>query len=432
MLTSRLQSIPRFALPYTLSDFSAALLAIFRRSPPPGAFGLLGDGAKFWTSSGRQALLLLLRALELKDGSGIAVPLFTDPSLVRAIVAAGHRPVFIDIDQRFLTMDPESLAAARGSFSALVAVHLFGHLADVPGLLAVAGDVPVIEDTAHAPLSYLNGHMAGGFGLASFYSFASTKYWPAGGGGLAVVNDATLACKLLAGIQSLSQPSRVTEFRNLFLQAAKAGIFSRPLYGIFGKPLRRWAENWAVLEPSLNLNRIQRSYAAAASLQALRLPERVARQRANSLRLLSQLAATEDVVLPQERPEARYNYHLFPVLLRDPEERQAVMAGMWAHFVDTSMLYCTAIQQCRQFGYRGGCPVAESVADRLITLPNHAALTGQDIDSVAQAFLSSLRAYRSRQVRSRLHLGFSAPRGAAGQDCLAANSVHSKAVLTNE
>jgi hypothetical protein len=72
------------------------------------------------------------------------------------------------------------------------------------------------------------------------------------------------------------------------------------------------------------------------------------------------------------------------------------------------MLYCTAIQQCRQFGYRGGCPVAESVADRLITLPNHAALTGQDIDSVAQAFLSSLRAYRNRQVRSRLHLGFSA------------------------
>jgi dTDP-4-amino-4,6-dideoxygalactose transaminase len=319
MLTSRLQSIPRFALPYTLSDFSAALLAIFRDSPPPGAFGLLGDGAKYWTSSGRQALLLLLRALELKDGSGIAVPLFTDPSLVRAIVSAGHRPVFIDIDQRFLTMDPKSLAAARGTFSALVAVHLFGHLADVPGLLAVAGDIPVIEDTAHAP-ELLERSYGGGFGLASFYSFASTKYWPAGGGGLAVVNDAALACKLLAGIQSLSQPSRVTELRNLFLQAAKAGIFSRPLYGIFGKPLRRWAEKWALLEPSLNLNRIQRSYAAAASLQALRLPERVARQRANSLRLLSQLAATEDVVLPQERPEARYNYHLFPVLLRDPRD----------------------------------------------------------------------------------------------------------------
>jgi len=414
MLISRLHPIPRFALPYTPADFSAALRAIFRGGPPPDAFELLGDGAKFWTGSGRQALLLLLRALDLKAGSGVAVPLFTDPSLVRAIVAAGHQPVFIDIDQRFLTVNPKSLEAARGTFSSVVVVHLFGHLADAPALLEIAGDVPVIEDTAHAPLSYLNGRMAGDFGVASFYSFASTKYWPAGGGGLAVTNDARLACKLAARIQGLSSPSRLTELHKLALQAAKAGVFSRPLYGIFGKPLRRWAEKWALLEPSLNLNTIQRSYAAVASLQALRLPQRVAQQRANSLRLLSQLAAVEDVVLPHERPGARYNYHLFPVLLRDRGERTAVMAAMWEKFVDTSMIYCSAINQCQLFGYRGGCPVAESVADRLITLPNHAALTEQDIDNVAEVFLSSLQAWRRRQVRSRLHLvvGFGAPRPA--------------------
>ncbi len=95
-----------------------------------------------------------------------------------------------------LTMDPRSLEAARGTFSAVVVVHLFGQLADLPSLLTIAKDVPVIEDTAHAPLSYLYGRMAGSFGLACFYSFASTKYWPAGGGGLAVVNDPTLARKL--------------------------------------------------------------------------------------------------------------------------------------------------------------------------------------------------------------------------------------------
>ena len=185
MLSSRLSCIPRFALPYTAADFATALLAILGSGPPPKAFTLLGDSPKFWTRSGRQALRLLLSALDLKPGSGVAVPLFTDPSLVTAIAAAGHRPVFIDIDRRFLTIDPRSLEAARGTFSALVIVHLFGHMADVPALLAAAGNVPVIEDTAHAPLSYLHGHMAGGFGLASFYSFASTKYWPAGGGGLA-------------------------------------------------------------------------------------------------------------------------------------------------------------------------------------------------------------------------------------------------------
>jgi dTDP-4-amino-4,6-dideoxygalactose transaminase len=397
MLTSRFDTIPRFALPYTPMDFAAALMAILGGGPLPDAFGLLGDSPKVWTRSGRQALRLLLGALDLKAGSGVALPLFTDPSLVSAIVAAGHRPVFIDVDPQFLTMDPRSLEDARGTFSALVVVHLFGQMADMPAILTVAREVPVIEDAAHAPLSYLNERMAGSFGVASFYSFASTKYWPAGGGGLAVVNDLTLAREVARAAQSLLPPSRLQELRNLILQGAKATVFSRKLYGIFGKPMRRWMEKWAILEPSLDQNAIQRSYAAVASRQASRFPRRVELQRANSLRLLSRLALAEDVVLPQERPGARYNYHLFPVLLRDSEERTAVMSSMWEQFVDSSMIYCDVVKKCRQFGYRGNCPVAESVADRLITVPNYAALTSQDIDGVAHVFLSSLQARRNAQ-----------------------------------
>src|SRR5215475_3953982 len=171
MLITRFRSIPRFALPYTPADFTAALIAVFRGAPPPNAFGLLNDSPKFWTRSGRQALRLLLGALDLKPGSGVAVPLFTDPSLVSAITAAGHRPVFIDIEEEFLTIDPESLEAARGSFSAVVIVHLFGQMADVPAILAAAGDAVIVEDTAHAPFSYLNGRMAGKSSAACFYSF---------------------------------------------------------------------------------------------------------------------------------------------------------------------------------------------------------------------------------------------------------------------
>jgi perosamine synthetase len=395
MLISRFHTVPRFGLPYTPLDFAAALIAIFGDAKDPDAFGLLGDSAKFWTRSGRQALRLLLTALDLKPGSGVALPLFTDPSLVSAIVSAGHRPVFIDVDPKFLTMDPNSLEAERGKFSALVVVHLFGQMADIPALQLAGGEVPLIEDAAHAPLSYLNNRMAGSFGLASFYSFASTKYWPAGGGGLAVVNDATLARKLARATEALSSPSRIAELGNLALQAAKALLFTRELYGILGKPMRRWAEKWAILEPSLDLKAIQHSYAAVACRQALRFAKRVERQRANSLRLLSHLDTIEDVVLPWERPGALYNYHMFPVLLRDRKERVPVMAAMWKRFVDTSMIYCDVAQQCRRFGYRGTCPQAESIVDRLITVPNHAALTNEDIDVIAQVFRSSLLACRS-------------------------------------
>lgn len=397
MRYSRFRPVPRFGLPYRPSDCCRGLLAILRGAPSAEPFSLLGDSPKFWTRSGRQALRLLLRALDLKPESGVAVPLFTDPSLVSAIVSAGHRPVFIDIDQRFLTIDPKSLAAARGSFSAVVVVHLFGHMADMPELLAVARDVPVIEDAAHAPLSYLNERMAGSFGVASFYSFASTKYWPAGGGGLAVVNDAALARRVAHLTQLLSSSSVLEELRSLVLQTAKATVFSRPVYGFLGKPLRRWAERWALLEPGLNMKGIQRPWAAVACRQALRFPQRVQLQRKNSLRLLSKLRSAEDVVLPYERPGAQHNYHLFPVLLRDSIERQAMMNAMWAQFVDTSMIYSDVVERCRRFGYQGGCPVAEAVAERLITIPNHAALARQDITQIAEVFLSSLEACRKLQ-----------------------------------
>jgi dTDP-4-amino-4,6-dideoxygalactose transaminase len=107
----------------------------------------------------------------------------------------------------------------------------------------------------------------------------------------------------------------------------------------------------------------------------------------------------EDLVFPWERPGAQYNYHLFPVLLRNREERAAMMAAMWERFIDTSMIYSGVVHEARRFGYVSGCPISESVADRLITLPNYAALTRKAIDSVAQVFLSSLQACRGTGVK---------------------------------
>ena len=161
--------------------------------------------------------------------------------------------------------------------------------------------------------------------------------------------------------------------------------------------MRRWAEQWALLEPCLDLIAIPRSCAAGACRQAARFPERVQQQRANSLRLLARLGDMDNVVLPRERPGAQYNYHLFPVLLRNRAERTAMMNAMWADFVDTSRIYSGVVQECRRLGYRGGCPVAESVAERLITLPNHAALTESDIDHVAQVFRANLQSCREAQ-----------------------------------
>ena len=389
-------AIPRFALPYGPGDLLAAAAALFRNQiPMPDPFEkVLGKGEKFWTSSGRQALWLALKSLAVEPGSGVAVPLFNDLSVSTAVVRAGCRPIFIDITERTLTMDSDSLFAARGQFSAVVAVHLFGQVADLKRIREAAGSVPLIEDTVHAPLSRLDGREVGEFGLASFHSFASTKYWTAGGGGLLVVHDPAVARRAAEEVRLLKRQSPIDEWKNLLLQVAKALLFHRPVYGILGIPIRSWAEKRAFLEPVLSCRQVQRSHAAVALRQALRFRERVARQRENSLYLLSLLQGAEDVVLPWEWPGAAYNYHLFPVLMGNTRERDAVAATMLTQGIDTSHLYSDSIDHSRKLGYQGGCPVAESVAARLMTLPNYASLSRTDIERVAQAFLQALHQFR--------------------------------------
>lgn len=260
----RFDVIPRFALPYSLEDSFAALRALCRsQTVPPAPFDeLLGRGAKFWAGSGRLGLWLILRAMRLPPGSGVALPLYNDLSVSTAVVGAGYRPVFIDVTEHTITMDPASLAAAAGKFSAVIAVHLFGNVADLRDIRRAAGPVPLIEDTVHAPLSRLHKEELGVSGIACFYSFASTKYWPAGGGGMLVVRDAELAAQVAEEAESLQRQSVLSEWKNLALQVAKAISFRRHLYGIIVMSIRSWAEKKAILEPELGHHRIQRHQAA--------------------------------------------------------------------------------------------------------------------------------------------------------------------------
>jgi len=401
MPITNLNAIPRFALPYSLADTFAAVGSLFRdRIPAPDPFReLLGEGVYFWTASGRQALWLTLRALNLKPNCGVAIPLFNDLSISTAVAGAGCRPVYIDIEERTLNMDPDSLAAARGRFEVVVVGHLFGNVADLKRIRQAAGSAPLIEDTVHAPLSRLDGRDVGHSGVACFHSFASTKYWPAGGGGLLIVRDTPLACRVREEVRVLQRQSPAAEWKNLFLQTAKAIVFSRALYGVAGLPFRAWAESRAILEPALSFKQVQRHQAAVAIRQALRFRERVRRQRENSLYLLSLLERAEDIVLPREWPGAQYNYHLFTILAADTKERNAIAATMLRHGVDTSRIWHNIVDHCRRLGYTGGCPAAESVPGRMMTLPNYASLSRKDMDRVARVFLSALREHRSNRCR---------------------------------
>jgi hypothetical protein len=217
------------------------------------------------------------------------------------------------------------------------------------------------------------------------------------------LNDAGFAVRVRAMAGELARPGRLESIRCAAMQLAKSALFSRALYGPLGNRARAAAEDRGYLLAKMNSQGIAGSSAAAVRRLAARSGERLGRQRENSLKLLAWLRDADDLILPAERPGARYGYSLFPVVTASEDERDTVMQTMFELGVDTSKIHYNSAECAARHGYAGGCPVSENVARRILTLPNFATLDNFDLERVALAFLAGLKRHReSPRVRIRV------------------------------
>jgi dTDP-4-amino-4,6-dideoxygalactose transaminase len=151
-------------------------------------------------ASGSDALLLALMAINIGSGDEVLVPSFTFFATASAVSRLGATPVFVDIDPVSYTLDPadaERKITARTK--AIIPVHLFGQMAEMNRLNALARDhnLVVIEDAAQAIGAELEGRRAGSWGDMGAFSFYPTKNLGGGGdGGLVTTRDEQLAQQL--------------------------------------------------------------------------------------------------------------------------------------------------------------------------------------------------------------------------------------------
>ncbi len=249
--------------------------------------------------NGTDAIALMLRALDIGDGDEVITAPLSAAFSALAVVMAGARPVFTDIDPERLTLDPARVEAAIGPRTrAIMPVHLYGQAADMRPLEAIAKQhrVHLVEDAAQAHLATSDGRPVGTIGAAGAFSFYPTKNLGAlGDGGAVVTNDAELAARLKR-LRNGGQTSRY--------QHAECGVNSR-------------------------LDELQ-----AAILRA-RLPflqEWTARRRAIARRYRQELTDGR-VQLPREF-DAGHVYHLFPVLTRQRTAFQAHLAYVRGRDID--------------------------------------------------------------------------------------------------
>jgi dTDP-4-amino-4,6-dideoxygalactose transaminase len=139
-------------------------------------------------ANGTDALTIALRAVGVKPGDDVVIPSFTFYATPEAVVAAGARPVFCDVDPATFCVTAETVEAAVTSrTTAIVPVHLFGNVAPMDDLERFG--VPLVEDAAQAVGASYRGRRAGALGTVATFSFFPSKNLPCLGDGGAIVTD---------------------------------------------------------------------------------------------------------------------------------------------------------------------------------------------------------------------------------------------------
>lgn len=144
-------------------------------------------------------LMLAYQALGVRGP--VVMPSATFSASAAAVVWAGGRPVFAEVEPQRLTLDPADVGSLLEGAAAISATHTYGHPALVDDLedLATAHGLPLVFDSAHALGSTHRGKPVGGFGTVEVFSMSPTKVAVAGEGGIVATNDDELAQAIRIG-----------------------------------------------------------------------------------------------------------------------------------------------------------------------------------------------------------------------------------------
>ena len=301
-------------------------------------------------ASGTDALLLALKACAIGPGHEVITVSHTAVATVAAIELCGATPVFADVDPSTYTLDPaqiEPLISERTR--AILPVHLYGHPADMPQIMAIAADyqLRVIEDNAQAHGARNAGKQVGSWADAGAFSFYPTKNLGAmGDGGAVISNDP----EIIGRIRSLRQ------------------------YG--------WQRRYISEEVGYN-SRLDELQAAILRVKLRRLDADNQRRRQAAALYNKQLAGCP-LQLPYEVAGAYHVYHLYAV---QTDERDDLRLYLSERGIGSAIHYPVPVHlqpAYRRLNYGpGSLPNTEKLAQRILSLPMFPQISDAQIETVS-------------------------------------------------
>ena len=326
----------------------------------------LGTAGCVGVANGTDALVVALRALDLAPGDEVIVPAFTFIATGSAVALAGGVPVFADVEEATLNLDPESVEGLITERTVgVIGVHLFGRPFDVARLDALCRrhGLWLVEDAAQAHGALAGGdggRRVGGFGTLACFSFYPTKNLGAFGDGGAVTGGDP---ELLERVRRIANHGRTEHY----------------FHGELGTNSR--------------LDALQ---AAVLNLRLAELDEGNRRRRAIAARYAEALTGVAGVDLLEDPPGTVAVYHQFTLL---SDRRDALRAHLAEAGIGAAVYYPIPLhRQPALAPYAPGAPalpVSERAAERVLSLPMFPELTEQEVEAVVASALSFFGAVAS-------------------------------------
>ncbi len=299
------------------------------------------------TSSGTTALHVALLAYGIGPGDEVITSPFTFIASANSVLFTGARPVFVDIDPATFNLDPALIEAAiTPRTKAILPVHLFGLMADMDAIQAIADKygLAVIEDACQSHGAALHGKRAGAWGTGTF-SLYPTKNMTSAEGGMITTNDARIAenCQVIR----------------------QHGMRRRYYHDELGFNFR-----------------MTDVHAAIGLAQLHKLEQFNAARIANARYLNANLRGVGVPITPEGYTHVFHQY-----TIRVPDGRRDALAEhLEANGIGTGVYYPVAIHQqtyyTRQLGYNQRLPEAERATQEALSLPVHPALTQAALETI--------------------------------------------------
>ena len=315
-------------------------------------------------SSGTDALLLALMVIDIQPGDEVIMPTYTFFATAGVVARLQGKPVFIDSEPDTFNLNVDQLEAAiTPRTRAIIPVHLFGQMANMPAIMDIAQrhNLIVIEDAAQAIGSEWQGQRAGAIGQMGCFSFFPSKNLGAfGDAGMVTTSDPDLVKKLKLYRNHGYQPKYFNQVigGNFRLDALQAAVLRVKL---------KYLDGWTA-----------------------------ARQR-NAAHYRTLFANLTQVITPVEMPDTRHIYNQFVIRC---ERRDELLNYLKAHEIGAEVYYPLPmhLQACfHDLGYQAGdFPVSEQLSQTSLAIPIYPELTedmqAQVVDVIRSFYKENQRA----------------------------------------